>query len=197
MSGQRKAELPDALHHHLGHLVGAIGVEVCVVGQRLLLSGERVGGVVHQRPCAALIAEGLEEGAGHVVQLDDGHLLALGHGPHGVGIVAVGLKDVLVGVVEKAALCGGAEHHDAALLAHTVYEHLEVMAEVVPSAGSGVALLLVVVAKLAEHVVATAQVGHDVVEAPLGQERAGGQSALGQVAHGHALVPPAWNHLAP
>ncbi len=194
--GQLKLFHPH--HHHLRHLISSVGIEVGVVGQCLGLTREGIGRIMHQRQLAALVAERLEEGARHVVQLYDGHTLALGHGTHGIGIVTVRLLYLAVrSLIEGAALGGSREEDVATLLAHLINEYLEVVGEVVPSTCTCEPLLLVVVTKLAHHIVARLHHSQHFLQTVGGQERAGGEAALRMIGDGHLGSKPSRNHLSP
>ena len=137
-----------------------------VVGKRLRLVGERVGGIVNERSFAVLIAKGLEEGARHVVQLYHRNVLAPCHLTHSVRIVAMCLLYLCVrGIVEESALCRCDKNYVSTLCPHPVDEYLQVVGKVIPSSTSWLAFLLVVVSKLAEHIVALSHCRHHLVEA--------------------------------
>ena len=105
------------------------------------------------------------------MQLYDGHTLALGHSTHSIGIVTVRLLYLAVrGLIEEAALGGSSEEDVTTLLAHLVDEYLEVVGEVVPSTCACKPLLLVVVAKLAHHIVTRFHHGQHFLQTVGGQE---------------------------
>ena len=82
-----------------------------VIGKLIYLSREGPGRIVYQGMFTVLKAQGLKECAGHVVKLDDGDLLTACHLAHGTGIVAMGLYDMTVFLVEGTTLGGGYEDY--------------------------------------------------------------------------------------
>ena len=169
-----------------------------VVGESLGLVGECVGRIMHERLLTAFIAECLEEGACHVVQFDNGHIFTACNSAHCVGIVAVGFLYLTMScLVEGASLSGSDEDDVAALCPHAVDEHLEVLREVIPRTASWLVLLLVVMPKLAEHVVAFLHLLNNLVETPLCDKRTCGKAAFCVIGNHHVWTKPYRSHLSP
>ena len=176
--GHRQVEALHAHDHHLGHLICAIRIEVRVVGQCLRLVGPRAGRIVHQSLFTVLVAQRLKKRARHVVELDDRHMLTLGHGTHSIGIIAMGLADMQTTVVECASLRRRDKDNVAALGTHPVYIDFQHIGEIIPGATARRFLLLVVVAELTEHIIARTHHRQNLVETVLIIKRRGGESAL-------------------
>ena len=194
---QRAVDLLEPHDHHLGYLPGTKGIEVGIVSQRLFLPREGVGRIMHQRTLRPLLTKRLIEGCRHAGEVDDRHILPPGHSLHGLRIVAVGVLDGLVVVIEEATGCGRAEDDVASRFAHTVDEYLQIARIGIPGAVAGLLLLLIVVAELHDDIVAGLQLGEDLVESQLGKEGCARQAALCEVGDSHLRREPTGDHLSP
>ena len=163
------------------------------------LVGVGVGGVVHEGVHGGFGAEGLEEGPGHGVEVDEGHVLLGGDLADGLGVVAEGVGDV-AGGVEGIAVHGGDEDGRGSGGAGPG----DVLGEEALVLGYGDdrlvglrVVLLVVVVELHEEVVAGLDEGEDLGEALLGDEGFDGLAGLGVVGDDDAGGEEAGKHLAP
>ena len=196
MAHDWKANLLHPFHNHLADGVGTVWIEVGVVLQCLQLAWIGVGRIVHQRLLRTFHTHGFKQGAGHVVKLNHRNLFTAGNRTHGIRVVAVGLTDMPL-AIERTAL-GWRHKHDGGFTgAGLVDKLLQTHREVVPSAGTGEFLLLVVMAELHEDIVTFFHQRQDFLQAAGTDECGGGLSALAVVGYGHAVVEPAWNHLSP
>ena len=187
--------LPETMKHTLGNLVGSIGIEVCVVGKRFVLTGICVCRIVHETLLGSLLTPGLEECAGVGMKVDEGDFFAACQHLHSLGIVGVRL--LYPAVPEGAALGGGDEYGRGTFEAHLVNHGLEGVGEIVVCSGTREALLLVVVAELHHHVVAGLEILEDALETEGGAEGGGRLAALGIVGNGNLFVEEAGQHLSP
>ena len=144
-----------------------------------------------------LVSQRLKESLGHTVQVDHGHLLALGHAAHGCGEIAVSGFQRQVVAVERPTRRGRTEDDGGTLAAHAVHKHLQVIHIVIPRAVARTVLFLVVMPELAHHEVALAQRGTNLLQPVAANKRACSQSALCMIAHGHAVAKPPRHHLSP
>jgi len=170
---------------------------VGIICQRLVLSCKSVGRIVYQGFLRPFLTQCFVESARHAVQFDEGHLLTTGHRAHSFGVVAVGIAQCLVVAVEEAACCRSDKDDVPTLLTHAVGKYFQVAAVAVPGAVTGAFLLLVVMAKLTNDVVAGPQLGEDLIQPQLGQESSSRKATLGIVGNGYAGVEPAGDHLSP
>ena len=125
-----------------------------VIGKGFRLPGEGVCRIMHKRLRGAVVAEGFEERARHLVELNHRHLLAPSHLAHSLRIVAVGLLDEALLLVEGTTLSRRTEHHEGSLLACAVDESFQSVGEVIVGTRAWAALLLVVMSELIHHAIA-------------------------------------------
>ena len=168
---KRRVYLLQAHDYHLGNLPCPKGIEMGIVGQGLVLICKGVGRIVHQRLLATLKAKSFIKGRRHLCQIYHRYILSASHRLHGLGIVAMGILESLLILIEETAGGWRAEDDGTSSLTHTVNEDLQVSAVGVPGTVARFLLLLVVMAKLHNHVVTLLELRQDLVETQLGEER--------------------------
>src|SRR5574344_1833761 len=128
-----------------------------------------------QSPFAVFVSQGLEEGGGHLVQVDEGHLFAGCYSFHSCREVAVGVAYGLIVAFKSAAGSGGTEDDVATLGPHLIYEDLELVSIVVPSTVAGLVFLLIIMSKLTDYVIAFTQGAQYLIQAMSAKEGTGSE----------------------
>ena len=100
-------------------------------------------------------------------------------------------------ILKLATLGGSKEYYVPLLLTDEVDELLQIVGEVIPCSRACTLLLLVIMAKLAEHIIARLHRGKYLIKSVACKERTCRQATLSMVGYGHAIIKPPGYHLSP